>query len=96
MMEIFTGCMSPHVAPLQRDHMRLVWHSPLRGEQRVRVIAWTCDCRATVYELCHAGGVGYVRRTVQLEGAPEVHETYRWSFREADGVWTALLGGQVR
>jgi hypothetical protein len=96
MMEIFTGCLSPHVASLRRDHMRLVWNEPSSALERVRVIAWTCDCRATVYELCHGGGVAYVRRTVQLEGAPQVHETYRWSLREVESLWTALLAGEVR
>lgn len=76
--------------------MRLVWREPFRAEERVRVVAWTCDCRATVYELCHAGGQGYIRKTHQLQGAPQVSETYRWLFREADAVWTALLMGDAR
>jgi hypothetical protein len=96
MMEIYIGCVSPHVPALRTDHMRLVWHTPFQGEGRVRVIAWTCHCRATVYELCHASGIAYLRRTVQLEGAPEVHETYRWTFSVAEGVWVALLQGRVR
>jgi hypothetical protein len=85
-------CLSPHVSKPKPDHMCLVWRPPHSAEVRVRVIAWTCDCRTPFFELCHAAGVAYIRRT-QLN---EVHETYRWSFKEAEAVWRALLGGDAR
>jgi hypothetical protein len=89
-------CLSPHVAMPQREHTRLVWHDPYKGVTRVRVVAWTCECRATVYELCHSGGQGFIRRTVQLDDAPRIHETYRWPIGEANDIWRALLSGQAR
>ncbi|GGK77868.1 hypothetical protein Ppa06_41940 [Planomonospora parontospora subsp. parontospora] len=71
-------CFSPHVAMAQRDHIRLDWRMPYRTVERVRPVAWTCICRATVYELCQGGGQAFIRRTVQLDGAPEARETPRW------------------
>jgi hypothetical protein len=76
--------------------MGLVWRDPHKAEDRVRVAAWTCDCQNTVYELCHASGVAYIRRTRRLKRSTQVHETYRWHFMEAQTVWKALLDGQAR
>ncbi|GHE30251.1 hypothetical protein GCM10017673_36140 [Streptosporangium violaceochromogenes] len=90
------GCVSTHVAMAQRGHMRLVWHEPYQGVGRLRVVAWTCDCRATLYELCHAGGQAFIRRTLQLDGDRRVHETYRWPVCQAGEVWRALLSGEAR
>ncbi len=91
-MTVTSGCLSPHAPEPKRDHMCLVWRPLHRTTNQIRVIAWTCDCRAPFFELCHAGGVAYIRRT-QLN---EVHETYRWSFKEAEAVWRALLDGDAR
>ncbi|GAA3472070.1 hypothetical protein [Nonomuraea roseola] len=95
-MIVLADCLSPHVAMAKADHMRLAWQQPYPGEGRVRVLSWTCTCRATVYELCQSGGVAYIRRMLQLDGAPEIHETFRWSLSEARTVWAALLSGQAR
>lgn len=91
-------CVSPHVAMLQRDHVRLVWRSPCRAVvlERVRPVAWTCWCRATVYELCVGGGRAFLRRTVQLDGKHEIHETSCMPISEARVTWTALLSGRTR
>lgn len=89
-------CMSPHVAMAQRDHVRLDWRPPYRTLARVRPVAWTCACRATLYELCEGGGQAFIRRTVQLDGKPQIFETCRWSISEARLTWTALLSGRVR
>jgi hypothetical protein len=91
-----SDCLSPHVAMPQRDHMRLIWREPCKGVTRLRVITWTCYCRATLYELCHAGGQAFIRRTLQLDDNRQVHETYRWPTREAGDVWRALLSGEAR
>jgi hypothetical protein len=94
-MEIINDCMAPHVKGARPDHMRIVWlDGGLRAENRVRVIAWTCDCREAVYELCRSAGQAYIRRTLRKDR--EVHETYRWTFKEAERVWSALLAGQAR
>jgi hypothetical protein len=93
-MEIVTDCVAPHVPSALPDHMEIVWLDRLRAEDRVRVITWTCDCQAVYYELCHAAGRAYIRRTLRKDGT--VHETYRWLFREAAQVWDALLLGHAR
>lgn len=89
-------CLSPHVPTAQHGHTRLEWHKPYRALERARQVAWTCFCRATVYELCEGGGQAFLRRTVQLDGNPEVHETSPCSISEAGAIWTALLSGQAR
>ncbi|MEV4582009.1 hypothetical protein AB0K16_53130 [Nonomuraea jabiensis] len=75
--------------------MRLVWRKPFKAEERARVVAWTCQCRTIVYELCRAAGQSYIRRTAFGKDGQTVHETYRWSFAEANKVWDALLEGQA-
>ncbi|MEV6866617.1 hypothetical protein AB0M44_37180 [Streptosporangium subroseum] len=89
-------CLSAHLTLAQRDHVRLDWRAPYRTVKRIRPVAWTCACRATVYELCEGGGQAFIRRTVQLTGKPETHETPRWSINEARVTWTALLSGRAR
>lgn len=90
-----TECFSPHAAPVQEQYVRIRWRAAANSEERVRVIAWTCDCRATVYELCHAGGQAHLRRTCRRAQAV-IHESYRWTFNEADELWAALLRGEAR
>ncbi|WP_169953573.1 hypothetical protein [Microbispora sp. H11081] len=86
---------SAHV-PIRRGNFReLEWWEPSPA-RRVRVLAWTCDCQARFYELCHSGGVAFIRRTVQNEDAPEISETHRWRVGQGWETWSALLTGQVR
>lgn len=75
--------------------MQLVWRQPAKGEERARVVAWSCHCRSIVYELRRAAGQSYIRRTEYGENGATVHETYRWSFKKAAEVWHALLQGQA-
>jgi hypothetical protein len=89
-------CVSPHVAMAQRDHMRLEWQRPYRVLGRARSVAWTCFCRATVYELCEGGGRAFIRRTIQLDSKHEIHETSLLPINEARVIWTALLSGGAR
>ncbi|MEU1726091.1 hypothetical protein [Nonomuraea sp. NPDC005692] len=89
-------CLSPHVPTAQHGHTRLRWHKPYRTLVRTRPVAWTCYCQATVYELCEGGGQAFLRRTVQLDGKPEVHETSLRSIRTTKAIWTELLSGRAR
>ncbi|GLX03311.1 hypothetical protein Misp03_02380 [Microbispora sp. NBRC 16548] len=89
-------CLAPHVPLAQRGHIKLAWHEPFCGSGRARILAWTCDCRATIYELCQAGGQAFIRSTLQSEPEYEMKETYRWPLREARDVWAALLSGEAR
>ncbi|WP_343950080.1 hypothetical protein [Nonomuraea longicatena] len=63
---------------------------------RVRVVVWTCSCRATVYELCASGGRAFIRRTVQAEPVAVICETPWGPPREAWEIWAALLAGRAR
>ncbi|MFF5206495.1 hypothetical protein [Streptosporangium sp. NPDC000396] len=81
---------------LQRNHVRLVWRRPYSVLERTRSVAWTCFCRATVYELYEGGGRAFLRRTVQLDGGHEIRETSLLPISEARVIWTALLSGRAR
>ncbi|MEV4248879.1 hypothetical protein AB0J63_36385 [Streptosporangium canum] len=59
-------------------------------------MAWTCFCRATVYELYEGAGRAFIRRTVQLDGGHEVHETAVRLIHEARAIWMGLLSGRAR
>ncbi|WP_157249009.1 hypothetical protein [Nonomuraea typhae] len=78
------------------SYFHLTWYRPTHAEDRSRVVAWTCDCQDTVYELCHAGGQGYLRRMTREDDAVIVHETHRWTFSKTDDWWAGLLVGLVR
>ncbi|MEU9887067.1 hypothetical protein [Sphaerisporangium sp. NPDC051011] len=88
-------CLSPHLPIPQTGCQRLVWLPP-GDSSRVRVLAWTCDCRSVFFELCHAGGMAFIRRTVQKRKAPEVTETHRMGVAEGRQVWQAILVGMAR
>lgn len=88
-------CLSPHLPRLLPDGRRLPWIYPW-GARNTRVITWTCDCMAMVYELCQAGGQGFIRRTLQDESRPEVRETHRWQLHEAHEIWALMLTGRAR
>ncbi|WP_326635588.1 hypothetical protein OG884_21715 [Streptosporangium sp. NBC_01755] len=90
------ACVSPHLGMAQRDHVRLDWHGPCRTPVRVRPVAWTCVCQATVYEPCEGGGQGFIRRTRQLKGGHRVDESHRWSIAGSRATWAALLSGGAR
>ena len=87
--------ISTHLPLPQSGCERLSWLTPIDAH-RVRVVAWTCDCRAVFYELCEAGGMAFIRRTVQNDKGPEVTETHRSLVRPAREMWAALLSGMVR
>lgn len=59
-------------------------------------LAWTCPCKATVYELCSSGARGLIRRTVQHSAGHVVHETRVMSINDAWTLWAALLNGAAR
>lgn len=96
MLLLSEECISPHVAMAQRDHVRLEWRKPCMVLERARSASWTCECRATIYELRVGAGQGFIRRTVQLDGEHRVHETHLWRITEARAVWSALLSGRAR
>lgn len=89
-------CVSRHVRTLRKDHERVEWAPPCGSLERLRPLAWTCACRATVYELCCSCSKGLIRRTVQHDAGHVVHETHPMSINDAWTLWAALLDGAAR
>jgi hypothetical protein len=89
-------CLAPHVAMMRATSEKIQWHDGRSVAERVRIGRWTCPCKATVYELCTVGGIAFIRRTIQDERGPRVHETSRMLIRKADALWDRLLRGEAR
>ncbi|MGV9772926.1 hypothetical protein [Streptosporangium sp. NPDC003464] len=85
-----------HLGPLQAVHELIDWRPERPRADRVRVKEHTCDCRATFYELCQAGGLMFVRRTHRLRGAVTVHESPWALSRQVEELWLRLLMGSAR
>jgi hypothetical protein len=85
-----------HVAPEQEAHEKIPWRKPAPRCSRVRVRRHTCECRATLYELCMAGGLVLIRRTIWKVGGPIVAETDWLQSRRAEELWQRLLVGESR
>ncbi|MFF5206255.1 hypothetical protein [Streptosporangium sp. NPDC000396] len=90
------GHHSHHLAPLQAKHERIDWRPERPRADRVRVKEHTCDCRATFYELCQAGGLMFIRRTHRLRGVVTVHESPWAVSRQVEALWLRLLIGSAR
>ncbi|MBG0827547.1 hypothetical protein HS041_07195 [Planomonospora sp. ID67723] len=89
-------CPSLHLPPVRDEHRALTWYGAARFG-RVRVVAWTChQHRVTFYELCEAGGLAFIRRTVDRDGGRAVSYSEAWSCRRAREMWSALVAGLVR
>ena len=85
-----------HPGLLQVRHELIDWRPELSRAGQVRVKEHTCDCRATFYELCQAGGLMFVRRTRRLKGAVDVHESPWVVARVTQALWLRLLMGSAR
>ncbi|MCC5575125.1 hypothetical protein IMZ11_05655 [Microtetraspora sp. AC03309] len=85
-----------HVAPLQKMHEKINWLVPVQRSDRVRVRRHTCECKATIYELCHSGGLVFIRRTVRGPDGSRVHESERLVTARMEILWLRLLIGEVR
>ncbi|MEZ0075354.1 hypothetical protein [Planotetraspora sp. GP83] len=88
--------VSPHPAVPRPGRTALWWIEESLG--RGRVVAHTCPCRMTAYELVCVGGVSQIcRRTLPRPEVPAVTWTARWWRREeAYEWWRRLLAGQAR
>ncbi|MDP9845812.1 hypothetical protein [Streptosporangium lutulentum] len=85
-----------HPGVLRVGHQSIDWRPTLPRAGRVRVKEHTCDCLATFYELCQAGGLMFVRRTHRLRGVVSVHESPWTVARETQELWLRLLMGSAR
>ncbi|MCW2890383.1 MAG: hypothetical protein JWL58_7245 [Streptosporangiaceae bacterium] len=54
-----------HVGTRTAGHEPVQWHRIHGTPEKARVIAHTCECKATIYELCNRGGGHYIRRTTE-------------------------------
>ncbi|MFC4062389.1 hypothetical protein ACFOWE_29160 [Planomonospora corallina] len=89
-------CPSLHLPPARDGHQALDWYGSARFG-RVRVVAWTCHAhRVAFYELCEAGGLSFIRRTVDQNGRRVVAYSDAWPCRKGREMWTALVCGLVR
>jgi hypothetical protein len=62
---------------------------------RLRIVDYTCSCRALVYELLSYGGHYMIRRTHQTT-SPKVFYAGPWPRAVAERVWTMILTGEAR
>jgi len=87
---------SRHVAPASDKSVPIDWMPVPPRAELVRVRDYTCDCRETVYELCQAGGVRFIRRIKQGDRAPVVEECPTGRAHDIDNLWAQLLSGVAR
>jgi hypothetical protein len=88
-----------HLARVRSGHLRLRWIPYAKRFDRVRVIEHTCGmdpCNRQTYELCHAGGLAFIRRTVRDASGVTVTETDTMSFDRGDEIWQMLVSGKAR
>lgn len=83
------------------DHQKLKWGAPFSVQQydNVRVRRHTCgmeSCSHIYYELCIAGGQGFIRRTSSRLGRTRVVETPPMLSTAAERLWEELLHGRAR
>ncbi|MEU4225551.1 hypothetical protein AB0F17_14750 [Nonomuraea sp. NPDC026600] len=86
----------PHPALPLAVHEHLTWYPPANRTHRVRVTQHSCECRSTLFELCHAAGQAFIRRTIRGNGNPVVHETDWLLTATADCLFQRILLGQAR
>jgi hypothetical protein len=72
------------------------WRRIPPPRDRVRVLSHTCECLATLYELCGLRGAYFVRRTTRGPGGDEVAESPRLIAGQAGDLWFRLLRGHAR
>ena len=82
-----------HAVPLQVGYEPIDWQPPSPRAHRVRVRRHSCECASVVYELCQAGGLMFIRRTVRSPDGDEAHETAWLTSARTVRLWNLLLQG---
>jgi hypothetical protein len=85
-----------HIARRRQGYEPIEWRQIRGPRDTVRVITHTCECLATLYELCALGGTYFIRRTIRGESRDEVHESPRLIPGRTGGLWFRLLHGHAR
>ena len=80
---------------LRPEHVTLRWYPDLGRTPNVRVQASTCHCKRTVYELCIAGGLTFIRRWERGEEQDQVAETERLRDALTQETWDLILTGRA-
>ncbi|GAA4571025.1 hypothetical protein [Planotetraspora kaengkrachanensis] len=86
----------PHPGTRRVNCETLSWHQTNGRVDRIRITAHTCECLATIFELCHAGGLGFVRKTVRREDQAVVRESDWLNIPSAHGLFLRILLGEAR
>ncbi|GAA3245569.1 hypothetical protein [Nonomuraea helvata] len=84
-----------HPAPVRSGCERVDWSPCVPRTDRVRVRAHTCECLPTVYEMCAAGGLMFIRRIDRKHGQPEIHESTWTRARDVEELWRRLITGET-
>ncbi|GIH98685.1 hypothetical protein [Planobispora takensis] len=85
-----------HIGTLQAEREQIDWREEQARAARVRIREHTCDCKATFYELCQAGGLMFIRRTHRGPKSTVVHESPWLLTKETQELWIRLLMGSAR
>ncbi|MET8008101.1 hypothetical protein [Nonomuraea glycinis] len=83
------------MAAAQAQTELVEWEPSLPRTNRVRVRTHTCVCESPIYELCAAGGLGFVRRSTG-ESPVVTAETAWLPARAAEDLWWRILSGHAR
>lgn len=95
-MRVVDSFHGAHVAAAQSGCMAIDWTAPVARCSNVRVRSHTCECASELFELCQAGGLLFIRRTLRKAGADVVHESGWVVSAVAERLWELLLRGQAR
>ncbi len=76
--------------------MPVRWLPIERRPDRVRVVAYTCECRSLVFEHCMAGGQSFIRRYDRSTPSPNIMESPRMRVVDAMALWRQLMNGEAR
>ncbi|GLW98245.1 hypothetical protein Misp02_23320 [Microtetraspora sp. NBRC 16547] len=85
----------PHVEPLAAERLAIEWRRPTPRCARIRVKEHTCECQGTLYELCQAGGLRFIRRSIRKGRRAMVSETIWMPSAKTERLWRLLLAGGV-
>lgn len=84
----------PHAEPPQAGCVEISWCKPTDRVPRIRVVAHSCECVPILFELCAAGGRGFVRRTDRAEGS--TYESAWMATVVARSLYGQILRGEAR
>ncbi|MBF8185431.1 DUF397 domain-containing protein [Nonomuraea sp. K274] len=83
----------PHSGSPQPGCVEIIWYEPSRRVRRIRVVAHSCECRQILFELCAAGGQGFVRRTDRA--GPTTYESAWMLTAAARSLYDRILRGRL-